>query len=104
LNPDTYTLRAETPEDWQQLLALCVGDSEPERIVYLWNLDLEIDGEALFGTDALLHLAQALEKARPAAKLRIDAITRGAQAVGREQTPTCGRTRPRYRLAASPAQ
>ena len=40
------------------------------------------------GTDALLHLAQALETALPAAKLRIDSVTRGAQPVGRDLPPT----------------
>src|SRR4029453_7014270 len=68
LESDTFTLRAEAPEDWQQLLAACAGNAEPERIVYLWNLDTRLDEEAVIGTDALLHLAQALETARPTAK------------------------------------
>jgi acyl transferase domain-containing protein/acyl carrier protein len=85
---DTFTLRAEAPEDWQQLLAACAGNAEPERIVYLWNLDTRLDEEAVIGTDALLHLAQALETARPTAKLRIDSVTRGAQAVGRDAKPS----------------
>jgi NADPH:quinone reductase-like Zn-dependent oxidoreductase/acyl carrier protein len=40
------------------------------------------------GTDALLHLAQALETTRPTAKLRIDSVTRGAQPVGRDRSAT----------------
>jgi NADPH:quinone reductase-like Zn-dependent oxidoreductase/acyl carrier protein/nucleoside-diphosphate-sugar epimerase len=86
--PDSFVLRAEAPEDWTEVFARCAGDEEPVRIVYLWNLDTGIDAEALFGTDALLHLAQALEKTRPTAKLRIDFVTRGAQPVGRELRAT----------------
>ncbi|EDY22237.1 Erythronolide synthase [Chthoniobacter flavus Ellin428] len=86
---DTFTLRAEEPEDWSRLLKAC-ADPQPERIVYLWNLDAtEVSSEdPLMGTDALLHLAQALEAIYPAAKLRIDSITRGAQPVGREASAT----------------
>ena len=37
-----------------------------ERIVYLWNLDApQVDDDAAMGTDALLHLAQALEATQP---------------------------------------
>ena len=85
---ETFTVRAEVPEDWHQLFAEFNGGAEPQRIVYLWNLDAELDENAVFGTDALLHLAQALETRRPAAKLRIDSVTRGAQPVGREGKPT----------------
>jgi len=85
---DTFTLRAEAREDWQKLFSTCAGDAEPERIVYLWNLDTQLDGNAVMGTDALLHLAQALESVRPTSKLRIDSVTRGAQAVGRDVKPT----------------
>jgi acyl transferase domain-containing protein/acyl carrier protein/ubiquinone/menaquinone biosynthesis C-methylase UbiE len=85
---DAFTLRAEVRDDWEKLFSACAGETEPERIVYLWNLDTQIDNDDVFGTDALLHLAQALETARPTAKLRIDAVTRGAQPAGRETTPT----------------
>src|SRR4029077_15059350 len=61
LDDETFRIRAEAPEGWHQLFAKFNGDAEPERIVYLWNLDAEFDEDALFGTDALLHLAQALE-------------------------------------------
>ncbi len=80
-------LRAETPEDWTQLLQSFAEDAPPERIVYLWNLDASTDDEVM-GTDALLHLRQALETVMPTANLRIDSVTRGAQPVGREPTPT----------------
>ena len=86
--PDTFTLRAETPEDWHQLFAACAGEAPPERIVYLWNLDARIDDDAAIGTDALLHLAQSLDRAWPMTKLRIDSVTRGAEAVGRNAIPT----------------
>jgi len=85
---DTFTIRPEMPEDWRHLFAAFVGDPELERIVYLWNLDIQLDDDAVFGTDALLHLAQALETVLPTTKLRIDAVTRGAQPVGRDEKPT----------------
>jgi acyl transferase domain-containing protein/NADPH:quinone reductase-like Zn-dependent oxidoreductase/SAM-dependent methyltransferase/acyl carrier protein len=84
---DVYTLRAEAREDWERLFSACAGDAEPERIVYLWNLDTPFGEDAVFGTDALLHLAQALEAVRPTAKVRIDSVTRGAQSLGREAKP-----------------
>src|SRR5262249_30222814 len=40
------------------------------------------------GTGALLHLAQSLDRAWPTSKMRIDSVTRGAQAVGRDGSPT----------------
>ena len=85
---DSFTLRAEALEDWEQIFAACAGNDEPERIVYLWNLDVQPDKNASMGTDALLHLAQALATARPSAKVRIDSVTRGAQAAGRDAKPT----------------
>jgi acyl transferase domain-containing protein/NADPH:quinone reductase-like Zn-dependent oxidoreductase/NAD(P)-dependent dehydrogenase (short-subunit alcohol dehydrogenase family)/SAM-dependent methyltransferase/acyl carrier protein len=85
--PDAFTLRAEAPDDWRQLLATSAGDDEPERIVYLWNLDTQVEDQSV-GTDALLHLAQALESTRPNARIRIDSVTRGAQPVGRDMKPT----------------
>ena len=83
---DTFDLRAESLEDWQQLLQAC-ADEAPERFVYLWSLD-EIEpgagkDAAMLGTDGMFHLTQALELFNPAAKLRIDVVTRGAQPVGR---------------------
>jgi NADPH:quinone reductase-like Zn-dependent oxidoreductase/SAM-dependent methyltransferase/acyl carrier protein len=82
---DAFTLRADEPEDWKQLFEAS-ADEPPERIVYLWNLD-EHDA-VLMGTDALLHLAQATETTRPAARVRIDLVTRGAQPAGRDLNPT----------------
>jgi NADPH:quinone reductase-like Zn-dependent oxidoreductase/SAM-dependent methyltransferase/acyl carrier protein len=85
---DSFTLRAEAPEDWHQLFAACADETDPERIVYLWNLDTQLESDAAIGTDAVLHLVRALEAARPTAKLRIDSVTRGLQPVGRDQSPT----------------
>ncbi len=82
-----FTLRAESRQDFDQLFAACA----PQRIVYLWPLDEPTQlaaGEQAMGTDALLHLTQAAEHAMPMAKLRLDLVTRGAQAVGREKPPT----------------
>src|SRR5205085_8009611 len=87
--PDHFTLRTESPEDWTQLLAACANASPVERIVYLWGLDTPAQvADALMGTDALLHLSQALEATNPGGKVRIDAVTRGAQPVGRETAAT----------------
>jgi NADPH:quinone reductase-like Zn-dependent oxidoreductase/SAM-dependent methyltransferase/acyl carrier protein len=82
---DTFTLRAEAPEDWTQLLEICATEGPVERIVYLWGLDTEEVADSLMGTDALLHLSQALERTHPGSKMRLDAVTRGAQPVGRER-------------------
>jgi acyl transferase domain-containing protein/NADPH:quinone reductase-like Zn-dependent oxidoreductase/SAM-dependent methyltransferase/acyl carrier protein len=85
---DAFTLRAEALEDWKQLLHQCADDVSPERLVYLWSLDAPrsdlAEERALMGTDALLHLIQAIEENKCTAKLRIDLVTRGAQ------SPSCG--------------
>ncbi|MEO6738835.1 MAG: KR domain-containing protein, partial [Chthoniobacteraceae bacterium] len=86
---ETFTLRPEAPEDWKQLLEACATETPLERIVYLWSLDAPAevaDGDMLMGTDAMLHLSQALDATNPGGKLRIDAITRGAQPAGRDTT------------------
>ncbi|MBA3832879.1 MAG: SDR family NAD(P)-dependent oxidoreductase [Chthoniobacterales bacterium] len=84
---DAVTLRPEAPQDWKQLLETCV-EEPPERIVFLWSLDEITPGvgedASLFGSDALLHLLQALEVLGPMTKLRLDLVTRGAQPVGRD--------------------
>ena len=82
---DAFTLRAEAPEDWKQLLEECAGDAPPQRLVYLWTLDELAEGStALMGTDALLHLTQAIENTGSMDKIRIDLVTRGAQPAGRK--------------------
>jgi acyl transferase domain-containing protein/acyl carrier protein len=78
---DAFTVRAEAPEDWKQLIASC-ADEAPDRIVFLWSLDEHDAGTESLGTDGLFHLTQALDVS---AKLRIDVVTRSAQAVGRDQ-------------------
>ncbi|MEO6784696.1 MAG: beta-ketoacyl synthase N-terminal-like domain-containing protein, partial [Chthoniobacteraceae bacterium] len=88
---DTFTLRAGAPEDWKQLLEACATETPLERIVYLWSLDAPAEvtaGDSLMGTDSPLHLAQALDATNPGGKVRIDAITRGAQPAGREAAVT----------------
>ncbi len=98
---DGFTLRAEVLEDWKNLLRACALDDPPVRLVYLWSLDTPRPtgaGDAeLMGTDALLHLIQALEEIKPSTKSRLDLVTRGAQPAGRamngvavEQTPLVG--------------
>ena len=83
---DVFTLRPGTLEDWQLLVENCT-DSSPERIVYLWNLDAQT-AEMAANLDALLHLTQALESAQPAAKLRLDLVTRNAQPAGDQPQAT----------------
>ena len=86
-----FSLRPEQPEDWKQLLQSCSTNGAIEGIVYLWNLDASAKpakGDALMGTDSLLHLSQALEAVIPGGKLRIDAVTRGAQPAGNRSFPT----------------
>jgi acyl transferase domain-containing protein/NADPH:quinone reductase-like Zn-dependent oxidoreductase/acyl carrier protein len=85
---DALTLRPGTLEDWHELVKTCAS-SPPERVVFLWNLDAHPD-EADMATnlDGLLHLTQALESARPAAKLRLDLVTRNAQPAGSNLRPT----------------
>ena len=80
---DAFTVCAEQPTDWTQLLAAC-SDAPPERFVYAWTLDESNPAigkdTALLGIDGLFHLAQALANGWPAAKVRLDLVTRGAQA------------------------
>jgi acyl transferase domain-containing protein/NADPH:quinone reductase-like Zn-dependent oxidoreductase/SAM-dependent methyltransferase/acyl carrier protein len=83
---DAFRLRPETLEDWQKLVEAC-AEQMPERIVYLWSLDIDEESMA-DNLDALLHLAQALETERPSTKLRFDLVTRGAQPAGRDPRPT----------------
>jgi hypothetical protein len=60
-----------------------------ERIIYLWGLDAPAEiVDSLMGADALLHLSQALDATHPGGKVRIDAVTRAAQPVGRETVAT----------------
>jgi acyl transferase domain-containing protein/NADPH:quinone reductase-like Zn-dependent oxidoreductase/SAM-dependent methyltransferase/acyl carrier protein len=97
---DTFTLRAEALEDWKQLLLNCRDDALPRRLVYLWSLDSrrsDFEESPLMGTDALLHLIQAIVEVKDSTKLRIDLVTRGAQspsrgmdAVAIEQAPLIG--------------
>ena len=91
---DSFTLRAEAPEDWTELFS-ALAATPPERLVWLWSLDEKVDGLPLLGTDSLLHLTQALEKIMATAKLRLDFVTRGAQPVGQHavevaQAPSIG--------------
>ncbi len=90
---DAFTLRAEEPADWKQLLEACLEEA-PERLVYLWSLDEGEPGSgqdtALFGSDALLHLTQALEVLGLTTKRRLDLVTRGAQPVGRGHVVAVG--------------
>ncbi len=82
---DAFTVRPGVFADWQKLLEEC-AETLPERIVYLWNLDEKIG--QFHSLDALLHLTNALEAIRPAAKLRLDLVTRNAQPAGSERQPT----------------
>ncbi len=95
---DTFSLRPDALDDWQKLFTAYNDDAPPDRIVYLWNLDTDFD-EPSMGTDALLHLAQALESTWPNARIRIDLVTRGAQPAGRDLKPTAVEQAPAIGLA-----
>ena len=71
----------------------------PERIVYLWSLDAQM-APTWRPTDALLHLTQALESAQPAAKLRIDLVTRERAARGPRSATDRGRAGAGHRIDA----
>ena len=83
---DHFRLRAEAPEDWDQLVQACSADAPLERIVYLWGLDEPSSGveggAALMGADALFHLAKSLGGIKPPVPMRLDLVTRGAQPAG----------------------
>jgi NADPH:quinone reductase-like Zn-dependent oxidoreductase/NAD(P)-dependent dehydrogenase (short-subunit alcohol dehydrogenase family)/acyl carrier protein/SAM-dependent methyltransferase len=84
-----FTIRADAPADWVELLQSCAP--RPERIVWLAPIDLtekDILSDDCLGTDAMLHLTQALESVMPMAKLRFDLVTRGAQPAGRTSQTT----------------
>ncbi|MBV9276592.1 MAG: acyltransferase domain-containing protein, partial [Verrucomicrobia bacterium] len=86
---DDFTVAPERPEDWERLLEECAGDLPPDRIVFLATEGFDRSTQpALMGTDALLHLIQAVNGAKQPAKLRLDLLTRGAQPAGRNGTPT----------------
>ncbi|MGI8890521.1 MAG: SDR family NAD(P)-dependent oxidoreductase, partial [Chthoniobacterales bacterium] len=78
---DAFNLRPGIFGDWEKLVELCT-EPAPERVVYLWNLEEKV-GES-DSLDALLHFTNALEAARPTGRLRLDLITRNAQAAGSE--------------------
>ncbi len=96
--------RRSAAKTGQQLLAACATTRRwsASSIFGISTHRSSPDGRSrCIGTDALLHLAQALETARPAAKLRIDSVTRGAQPVGREAAPPPSRRRPPSACSAS---
>src|SRR4029077_9498784 len=73
---DAFTLRPGTLQDWHKLVESCAS-SAPERIVYFWALDTLTDGaDMATKLDTLLHLTQALESARPPARLRLGFVNR----------------------------
>lgn len=78
---DDLTVRPHVPGDWPRLLSTCAKEDAPARLLWLWGLD-DAPDPVLLGTDALLHLAQAIEQVSPTAKLRLDLVTCGAQPVG----------------------
>ncbi len=85
---DAFTLRPGALEDWQKLVETC-ANSSPERILYFWALDTWTNGlDMAANLDALLHLTQALESARPAMRTRLDLVTRNAQPAGSHLQPT----------------
>src|SRR6202011_3852159 len=85
---DAFTLRPGILEDWHKLVET-FASAAPERVVYFCSLDTQAYGANVASNlDGLLHLTQALESARPAAKLRLDLVTRNAQPAGSNLRPT----------------
>jgi len=83
---DAFTLRVTEEEDWGRLFAACAADP-PERVVFLGALDASPppDGAApdWTATESLLLFARALAEAWPGRPIRLDVVTRAAQAAGR---------------------
>ncbi len=77
-----FTLRPGESDDWKDFLAVC-GEDAPQRLVYLWCLDAYEEINPWASTEGLLSLTRALEESAPGRKLRLDVVTRGAQAVGK---------------------
>ena len=76
-------------------LRSCANDVPPERIVYLWSLDAPTGtnaDDALMGTDALLHLSQALETTQSAGEAAHRSRSRAARS-RRAATMTADRRR-----------
>lgn len=84
---DEFTIQADESADWNQLFDSWKDVDTPERIVYFWSIDQEIDSSALLGTDILLQFSHALDRSYPAGGVSFDLITRGAQDVGRDRIP-----------------
>lgn len=85
--PDEITLRAENEEDWSHLAALWKDGDAPQRVVFLWPLDHRESVATFQATTELLHLSHALDVLPPGGSVRVDVVTRGAQAVGRDTAP-----------------
>ncbi|MBN1991919.1 MAG: SDR family NAD(P)-dependent oxidoreductase [Anaerolineae bacterium] len=95
--PDHYYLNPAQPEQFQQLLADSLAGGQPayHGVVHLWGLTAslnKINVEALpaaqeMGTRSVLHLLQAIVRARWPQPPRLWLVTRGAQPAGPEALP-----------------
>ncbi len=84
---EKIALSSTGTEDWARLSAAHFADSPPERIVFLWSCDHAGAGALNDATSEMLRLSHALDALPPGARPRIDVVTRGAHAVGREAAP-----------------
>lgn len=82
-----FTPRPDESEDWAALSASWAEGHAPDRIVVLWPCDHEGADAVLQATSELLSLSHALDTLPPGSRPRVDVITRGAHAAGRDAVP-----------------
>ncbi|MEI7864136.1 MAG: SDR family NAD(P)-dependent oxidoreductase [Chthoniobacterales bacterium] len=80
-------IRPGSVEDWTKLGASWASGVMPDRFVYFWSGDAAESDDVLVATSELLHFSHALDLLPPGVKVRVDMVTRGAQAVGRDCRP-----------------
>ncbi|MFZ4482656.1 MAG: SDR family NAD(P)-dependent oxidoreductase [Chthoniobacterales bacterium] len=84
---DVRVINPRRAESWMHLAGEWSADAPPQRFVHLWAMDEaepDASSDGLIGTDALLHLAHALDVFAPTGKFRFDLVTSGAQPAGRD--------------------
>ena len=91
------TIRPDHADDYDRLLrAAARQDSVVESIVHLWNLDASdpekadlkaVQDAQTLAPVSILHMIQALDRARQPATPKLWLISRGAQPVGEKAVP-----------------
>ncbi len=83
---DEVIMHPGDPTHWEQLAAELASGNPPQRFVYLWSTE-PAGVEQSLGMDDMLQLARLLDGFAPAARIRLDLVTRGAQPAGRDCPP-----------------